>query len=117
MKPRVLIVDDDADLAEAARMLLEDLGAEAHVALGGSEAVERARAEEFDLLICDVLLPRMDGWQVARAVRAVRPATRIWLMSGARVEADDPRLAAVDGLLPKPVEIDHLERLLRTVGG
>lgn len=67
---RVLLVEDNAVNAIVARMTLEGLGVDVEVACDGVEALDRLRAENFDLVLMDIHMPRMDGYTAARAWRA-----------------------------------------------
>lgn len=66
MAKRILIVDDDPDLVEAVSMLLEAEGMTPLAAYGGVEGLERARTEDPDLIVLDVMMPDKDGYAVAK---------------------------------------------------
>ncbi|HZA51951.1 MAG TPA: ATP-binding protein [Myxococcaceae bacterium] len=112
---RILVVDDQDALREAVREVLDELGQCAEMARTGREAIERIRSgEHFDHVLCDLGMPEMSGWQVAEAIRALAPDTRIHLITGwaAEIAPDDPRRRFVDGVLAKPLDLADLERLL-----
>ncbi|MBW1713930.1 MAG: response regulator [Deltaproteobacteria bacterium] len=67
---RVLIVDDDPDLVEAVSMLLEAAGMVPLAAYGGAEGLDKARNENPDLIILDVMMPDIDGFAVAKELSA-----------------------------------------------
>ena len=67
---RVLVIEDNADAAETLREMLEMWGHEVAVARDGRAGVEKARAFRPDVVLCDIGLPVMDGYEVARAIRA-----------------------------------------------
>ena len=67
---RVLIVDDEAHIRELARMYLEQEGFQVEEAADGEEALTRWQRDAPDLIILDLMLPKMDGWQVCRTIRA-----------------------------------------------
>jgi len=58
---RVLVVDDDYDLAQLLREVLTYDNCEVEIATNGMEAMDRLRAEEYDAVICDLMMPRIDG--------------------------------------------------------
>jgi CheY-like chemotaxis protein len=58
---RVLVVDDDYDLAQLLREVLTYDNCEVDIATNGMEAMDRLRAEEYDAVICDLMMPRIDG--------------------------------------------------------
>ena len=68
-KARILVVEDGITMRMFYRQVLEDAGFEVEEAVNGVEGVERAMAESFDLLVVDVNMPKMDGYEVIRAVR------------------------------------------------
>ena len=112
---RVLVVDDDRDVLEAAGLALAHLGEDVELTASGADAVARFMAgERFDLVLCDIGMPQLDGWQVAREVHSVAPDTRLYLISGWAREftAEDVRRAGASGLLPKPLSLDALRALL-----
>ena len=70
MSKRILIVDDDPDLVEAVSMLLEAEGMTAIPAYGGAEGLEKARTENPDLIVLDIMMPDKDGYAVAKELAA-----------------------------------------------
>lgn len=114
---RVLIVDDNVDAAESLRDVALLFDNVVEVAYGGAEAVEKARAFVPQLVLCDLGLPVLDGFGVARALRA-DPAlhdARLVAVSG-YASAEDVRKAhdaGFDEHLAKPPSLERLEQLLR----
>jgi CheY-like chemotaxis protein len=113
---RVLIVEDGRDAAETMRQLLALQGFDAAVAHTGPEGVEAARRLRPDAVVCDLGLPGMNGFEVARALRA-DPATAAALLvcvTGYGQEQDrrQARDAGFDELLVKPADHEELARLL-----
>ena len=114
---RVLVVDDNIDAAEMMVELVSIWGHEAHHAADGEYAVTLARQLRPAIVLLDIGLPGMDGYQVAAALRAdPRTSTaRIIAVTGYGLEADrkNARAAGCDDHLVKPVEPEALERVLR----
>ncbi len=82
-RARVLLVEDDAKLAEMAAKMLSNLGCEVIVARGSFDAIELARGDEsIDLLLSDVIMPEMSGRQVYEQIALFRPNLRVLFMSG-----------------------------------
>jgi len=105
---RVLVVEDNRDSAESLRMLLSTQGYEVALAFTGIEGVEAARSARPDVVICDVGLPGMDGYAVARAIR-MNPATaktRLIAVTGYGEHEDRVRALAsgFDTHLVKPAD-------------
>jgi CheY-like chemotaxis protein len=115
----MLVVDDNADTADSLAMLLRLHGHEVQVAYNGPAALQAAEAGPFDVILLDIGLPRMDGYEVARRLRARADGARPVLVAitGYAYEADRRRSqeAGFDHHLVKPVGPDRLEELLRTL--
>jgi PAS domain S-box-containing protein len=118
---RVLVVEDNLANQEVARLMLDHLGYEAHVAGGGQEALEALSLEPFSAILMDCHLPGMDGYEVTARIRAAEAAGEtsaaripIIAMTGAAMPGDRERCltAGMDGYLSKPVRIDELARKL-----
>ena len=120
---KILIVEDEKLLADSLKTLLESKGFTAEAVYDGENGWEYARTGIYDLLILDVMMPGMDGYQLAREVRAKRCSTPI-LMLTARSGIED-RVAGLnagaDYYLTKPFDSRELlaciNALLRRQGG
>jgi CheY-like chemotaxis protein len=64
IKKKILIVDDEAIVRKVLKACLGKMGHEVTEAVDGAQAMEQVRRNRFDLIICDVMMPRKDGWQV-----------------------------------------------------
>src|SRR5438034_8478590 len=91
---RVLVVDDEPGLRQSLGLLLSDAGYEVVAEGDGSRAVERALAETFDLVLCDVRMPDMDGLAFLRAYKARGGAALVIMMSA--YGAEEAALAAME---------------------
>ena len=69
MASKILIVDDDSNICELLRLYLEKDGFDTMIAVDGESAVRLANTEKPDLMLLDIMLPKMDGWQVCREIR------------------------------------------------
>jgi CheY-like chemotaxis protein len=116
---RVLVVDDNQDSAESLGMLLELLGAEVRVANDGPEALDAFRDHEPEVVVLDIGMPSMDGYQVARAIRERFPERRPVLVAltgwGQEQDRREAREAGFDHHMVKPADVDKLRRLLASV--
>jgi len=70
MSPRILVVEDDAKTAATVRLYLEDAGYDVSVASDGVSGLQAARSGNFELVVLDIMLPRLDGTDVCRKLRA-----------------------------------------------
>ena len=113
---RVLIVDDNRDAAESLAMLVELIGNEAQVAYDGASAL--ALLDDFrpSLILLDLTMPGLSGFDVARAVRAraAHAGIRLVALSGRSVDEirEQTRAAGFDGQVVKPVDLPTLTALL-----
>ena len=100
---RILVVDDEKLLVKGVKFNLENEGYEVECAYDGASAVELARNGRFDLIILDVMMPKMDGWQVCREIRETSKVPIIMLT--ARSEERDELQGfelGVDEYISKP---------------
>jgi DNA-binding response OmpR family regulator len=88
---RVLVVEDNANLAFAVTTALQSEGFDVALASTGPDAVERARARDADLIILDLMLPGFDGYRVIRTLRADDITTPILVLTARGEEADKVR--------------------------
>lgn len=113
---RVLIIEDNVDVAETLSELLKINGHEVAVAYDGPEGLVRAREFRPEILLCDIGLPQMDGYEIARAFRRDNDLKSIFLvaMTGYALPEDLQQAAAAgfDCHLAKPVDFDELDRVL-----
>lgn len=111
---RMLVIDDEKGLRDMLRYALSRLGYQVELACHGREAVEKARDSAFDLAICDLTMPEMDGIETLRALKALQPALEVVIVTGyATVEGAEKAVAlgAFD-YLAKPYELDQLSQVL-----
>jgi two-component system, chemotaxis family, CheB/CheR fusion protein len=112
----VLIVDDSLDTIEMLRKLLELEGAIAETATTGSEALEILRQKKFDLLISDISMPEMDGFELLRRIRTQPTTTKLPAVALTGFgRAEDAKRADTEGFaahLTKPID---LNRLIETI--
>lgn len=115
-RPSVLIVDDEPHIVEFLRMGFEYEGFDTHVAMTGNEALRVAKAEHPDIVILDVMLPELNGLDVARRLRRIEDVGIIMLT--ARETVDD-RVAGLDtgadDYVTKPFAFKELMARVRAV--
>ena len=107
---RVLYAEDHPEMQRAVGRLLRVAGASVTIAQDGLEATDRALSESFDLILMDLRMPRMDGFDAARALRAANcPLTLIAVTADATPVVRANALAAgFDAVFPKPFELSDL---------
>jgi CheY-like chemotaxis protein len=118
---RILVVEDNADVRETLRLLLELLGHEVDLAEDGLAGLDAALRMRPDVALIDLGLPRLDGYDVARRIRAAREGEGITLvaLTGYGQPHDRRRAseAGFDAYVVKPIDRDALERALTVRAG
>ena len=121
MAKKILIVEDEADLVEMMKLRLEATGYEVIAAYDGQEGLDKARSENPDLIILDLMLPKIDGYKVCRMLKFDENYKKIpILIFTARVQEGDKKMGmevGADAYLTKPFEpkvlLEKIEELLR----
>lgn len=108
---RVLLIDDDAEVRAAVTDLMRSIGWQVEEAGAARAGIALAMRGEYDLVVTDLGMPELSGWDVAQSIKAQRPEFPVILLTGWGdfVETDQRRKRKVDGILKKPF---HLEQLL-----
>ncbi|HUY28543.1 MAG TPA: response regulator [Candidatus Binataceae bacterium] len=112
---QVLIIDDDCGSRDALHEALELKGYAVAAASNGYEGLAvLSRAARVDFVICDLEMPGMDGWAVARQSAAIAPEIPVLLISGGAGEVSpaDPRRKLVVDVLAKPIDLEVIEALI-----
>ena len=111
---KLLVIDDDPLLVETLHDLLRILGHEAAIATSGEEGLMRLAVERFDLVLTDLGMPGMSGWEVAQAVKARWPQLPVILVTGWGDALERARLegSGVDVVLTKPYTVAQLTHAL-----
>jgi CheY-like chemotaxis protein len=114
---RCLVVDDEVEVGEVLGDMLRAIGHEATVVTSGKEIPARLRAQSFDLVLTDLAMPEMTGWDVAQTVKAIAPEMPVVLVTGFAVEVVPADLAknGVELVLAKPLAITDVRNALAQV--
>jgi CheY-like chemotaxis protein len=116
---QILVVEDHADIAQTTALLLRLRGFQVEVAPDGPAALEAFRRAPRDVVLLDNGLPQMDGYEVARRLRAMRPKKRLLIIAVTGYGQEDDRRrsveAGIDLHLVKPADPKVLLNLLREV--
>lgn len=107
--PRILVVDDEQDVQDFLRLVLEGAGYVVESAHEGKEAVEKVEAFRPDLMVLDLMMPGMDGWEVLRRLRAAGAPPPVVVVLSAFAERRRSLEAGAEACLSKPF---HLRELL-----
>lgn len=116
---RVLIIDDLRDAAESLQEALALAGHVVAIAFDGPSGVAAARSFQPDVVFCDIGLPGMDGFEVARQIRLEPSLRKVFLVAlsgyAAQVDIERSRQAGFDEYMAKPPRLEILQRMLVTV--
>lgn len=112
----ILVVDDMHDLADSTAMLFSLMGYDTHIAYNGREAVESAEADRPDVVLLDLNMPVMDGFEAARAIRHRYPApppliVAVSALAGPTIE-QKLRESGFDHYVTKPADVARLVGLV-----
>lgn len=116
MSNKILVVDDDMNICELLQLYLENEGYTVFTANNGQEAVDKFQLKEPDLVLLDIMLPKMDGWQVCREIRKTSSAPIIMLT--AKGETFDKVLGlelGADDYVTKPFDAKEVMARVKAV--
>ena len=111
-KKRILLVDDEPDLVQLVSLRLQAAGYEVQTAYDGQQAIEQVKKNRPDLMILDLMLPKIDGYKVCRLLKFDERTQNLpILIFTARAQAEDVTLATecgADAYLTKPFDASTL---------
>lgn len=118
-KNKILIVDDEEDIVNLVRLILEDAGYEVFTATNGVEALDRIRTKTFDLVLLDIMMPLLSGWEVLKELRenAQTREVPVALLTARASPRDDNRQHPTTycDYITKPFEPDDLLMRIRQI--
>ena len=118
-KKKILIVDDEDDILHFLELVLREKGYEVATASGGHEALTKAQLERPDLVLLDIMMPQMDGWEVLKLLRVDEGTSHIPVaMLSARTEAKDRVQGLQEGAIDyicKPFSLQELLGKIETI--
>lgn len=111
---KVLVIDDDDELADVIREVLRDAGYSVATVRHGAAALELVEQIAPDLILLDLSMPIMDGWSfVSQYRRSAKEGAHIVLLTGNPHAPDIARTLSADGFITKPFEIDDLVAIVK----
>ncbi len=122
MTTKVLVIDDDSAITDLMGMLLKTHGFEAITTTSGAEGIQLAEEKKPNIILLDLMMPDVDGWQVCKSIRAFSNVPILILSA-----INDPRMVAsvldlgADDFLVKPVPsgvlVAHIRKMVRQTTG
>ena len=111
----ILVVDDEPEVLKALGLNLEHFGHWVKGFTRGAEAVKAFKDGNYDLVITDLGMPEMSGWDVARAIKEIQPDMPVLLITGWAIGLDEEQKNIVDGIIAKPFSRDSISSAIAQV--
>ena len=113
-KANILIVDDDIEMAETLSDILTDLGHHVEIANDGFKAIQKVKAQTFDVILMDIKMPGMNGVETYKEIKHIQPKAAVMMMTAYSVEdlVAEALKEGVYGVCYKPVEIAKIIELV-----
>lgn len=119
MSHKILVVDDEPSITRLVRMILEVAGYEVRTALGGEQALAEAELWEPELVVLDIMMPGLDGYQVCKTLKKQRETRRIKVLFltalGSPENTGNGYAAGADEYMVKPFDTDVLLKKIQVL--
>ncbi len=119
MRKRILLVDDEEDIVNLVRMILEDAGYHVSSVTDGREALKKVQSESFDLILLDIMMPILSGWEILNQLRqdAKTKEMPVALLTARASPQDDNQPHPTDycDYITKPFEPEDLLRRVKHI--
>jgi CheY-like chemotaxis protein len=112
--PKILVIDDEPGIREILTKMLESRGYQVVACADGQSALHRFQEEPFDLVVTDLNMPGLSGWEVAREVKLHAPRTPVILITGTVYQVDlvETRANGIDFVIWKPFEFREVMKTM-----
>jgi len=117
-KKRILIVDDEVSVAKTVKFILDAEGFETSVVFNGDDCLKKAEGESFDLILLDIMMPKMNGWQVFEEIHKRKPKQKVAFLTVIKYSEAVMEKLRKEGLadsIPKPFENEDLVTRVKTI--
>jgi len=111
----ILVVDDEPEVLKALGLNLEHFGHWVKGFTSGAEAIKAFKDGNYDLVITDLGMPEVSGWDVTRAIKEIQPDMPVLLITGWSIELDEEQKKIVDGVIAKPFSRDSISSAIARV--
>jgi len=117
IKANILIIDDDESILDVIGDIIEFLGHTATEASTGEEGIEYFKTKNFDVVLTDLGMPGISGWEVTRICKKLKPEVPVVMISGWGNQIDENMIAEskLDGVIAKPFEITQIKATIQKV--
>jgi len=114
----ILAIDDQAVILDLLAAMCQSLGYTIYTARNGEDGIRTFETRKPDLVISDLAMPGLSGWEVAARIKAISPATPVIIITGWGMTVDERKMkqAGVDYLLHKPFRLEQLSELIAKAG-
>jgi GAF domain-containing protein/ActR/RegA family two-component response regulator/anti-sigma regulatory factor (Ser/Thr protein kinase) len=111
---RILVIDDEESVRKILSQMLKAKGYEVVVASDGEEGIEKFKKEKFDLVLTDLGMPRISGWEVGKTLKRIEPKVPVAMITGWGVELNKEKMneSGIDLIVPKPFNFDQVIQLV-----
>ncbi len=113
-KAKILVIEDEEEVRKLLAAILTENGHEVEVAFDGLQGIELFERQRFDLVLTDLGMPGLSGWQVAKKVKSIDEKVPVALITGWNVKLDESemRRSSVDLVIQKPFQVNQVIRLV-----
>jgi CheY-like chemotaxis protein len=115
MNKTILLVDDDASVRESVEKVLRSAGYEVVLAAGGLEAIAKFQAQSIDVVLLDIGLPNLNGWEACRHLARERPNVPIVVITGQAGQFKSALAAGAVALMEKPLDAHRLLEVVQEI--
>jgi CheY-like chemotaxis protein len=112
---KILLVDDEPEVIDILGIMLQQLGHQVTGVTSGGEALSAFKKGVYELVITDLGMPDITGFDVAKAVKEIKPETPVMLITGWGVQINTEELPEIDGVIEKPFSKDTLLKHLSEI--
>ncbi len=111
---KILMIDDEIRICELMEVFLCKRGYDVRSACTGTEAIELTKKDEFDLVLCDYIMPKISGYDVATVLNQLEKKPKIGIMSGSgkKLKPPEDEELKVDFIIKKPFDFSELTKLI-----
>jgi len=111
---RILVIDDEETVRSVLSRILFQNNHQVTVAEDGEEGIRLFKEKEFDMVLTDLGMPGMSGWEVCRTIKRISPHTPVGMITGRGAEVDQAKMeeSGIDFVIPKPFQFDQILKVV-----